>query len=94
MTTSRHPRFEDQAATLAARFLYAERVAHRVQHHPVVPPFVRTLLDHRAERFSDLCFCQCLIEGAAFDEAVKCRPGRIVTLRQKTRLLADSRQKN
>jgi len=30
----------------------------------------------------------------AFDEAVKCRPGRIVTLRQKTRLLADSRRKN
>ena len=26
-----------------------------------------------------------------FDEAVKRRPGRIVTLRQKTRLLADSR---
>jgi hypothetical protein len=31
---------------------------------------------------------------AAFDEAVKRRPGRIVTLRQKTRLLADSRRKN
>ena len=31
---------------------------------------------------------------ARFDEAVKRRPGRIVTLRQKTRLLADSRRKN
>src|SRR5512141_3252513 len=31
------------------------------------------------------------VARAAFDEAVKCRPGRIVTLRQKTRLLADSR---
>jgi hypothetical protein len=27
----------------------------------------------------------------AYDEAIKRRPGRIVTLRQKTRLLADSR---
>ena len=32
------------------------------------------------------------VARAAFDEAVKCRPGRIVTLRQKTRLLADSRR--
>jgi hypothetical protein len=31
------------------------------------------------------------VARAAFDEAVKRRPGRIVTLRQKTRLLADSR---
>ena len=29
---------------------------------------------------------------AAFEEALKQRPGRIVTLRQKTRLLADSRR--
>jgi len=33
------------------------------------------------------------VARAAFDEAVKRRPGRIVTLRQKTRLLADSRTK-
>jgi len=32
------------------------------------------------------------VARAAFDEAVKRRPGRIVTLRQKTRLLADSRR--
>jgi len=32
------------------------------------------------------------VARAAFEEAVKCRPGRIVTLRQKTRLLADSRR--
>ena len=32
------------------------------------------------------------VARAAFDEAVKCRPGRIVTLRQKARLLADSRR--
>jgi len=31
------------------------------------------------------------VARAAFDEAVKRRPSRIVTLRQKTRLLADSR---
>jgi hypothetical protein len=31
------------------------------------------------------------VARAAFEEAVKRRPGRIVTLRQKTRLLADSR---
>jgi len=31
---------------------------------------------------------------AAYQEAIKQRPGRIVTLRQKTRLLADSRRKN
>jgi hypothetical protein len=30
---------------------------------------------------------------AAFEEAVKRRPGRIVMLRQKTRLLADSRKR-
>ena len=34
------------------------------------------------------------VARAAFDAAVKRRPGRIVTLRQKTRLLADSRRKN
>jgi len=34
------------------------------------------------------------VARAAFDEAVKCRPGRIVTLRQMTRLLADSRRTN
>jgi hypothetical protein len=32
------------------------------------------------------------VARAAFEEAVKRRPGRIVTLRQKTRLLADSRR--
>ena len=32
------------------------------------------------------------VARAAFDEAIKERPGRIVTLRQKTRLLADSRK--
>ena len=32
------------------------------------------------------------LRGAAYEEAVKRRPGRIVTLRQKTRLLADSRR--
>jgi len=31
---------------------------------------------------------------AAFAEAAKQRPGRIVTLRQRTRLLADSRRKH
>jgi hypothetical protein len=34
------------------------------------------------------------VARAAFDEAVKGRPGRIVTLRPKTRLLADSRRKH
>jgi hypothetical protein len=34
------------------------------------------------------------VARAAFDEAVKRRPGRIVTLRQKTRLLAESHRKN
>ena len=34
------------------------------------------------------------VARAAFDEAVKRRPGRIVTLRQKTRLLADSQRKH
>jgi hypothetical protein len=34
------------------------------------------------------------VAKVAFDEAVKRRPGRIVTLRHKTRLLADSRRKN
>jgi hypothetical protein len=30
---------------------------------------------------------------AAYEEAIRRRPGRIVTLRQKTRVLADSRRK-
>jgi hypothetical protein len=34
------------------------------------------------------------VARAAFEEAVKRRPGRIVTLRQETRLLADSRRRN
>ena len=34
------------------------------------------------------------VARAAYKEAVKRRPGRIVTLRQKTRLLADSRRAN
>ena len=34
------------------------------------------------------------VARAAFEEAVKQWPGRIVTLRQKTRLLADSRKMN
>jgi hypothetical protein len=33
------------------------------------------------------------VAKAAFDEAVKRGLGRIITLRQKTRLLADSREK-
>jgi hypothetical protein len=32
------------------------------------------------------------VARAAFEEAVKRRPGRVITLRQKTRLLADSRR--
>ena len=34
------------------------------------------------------------VARAAYEEAVKQRPGRIVTLRQKARLLADSRRRN
>jgi hypothetical protein len=34
------------------------------------------------------------VARAAFTEAAKQRPGRIVTLRQRTRLLADSRRKH
>ena len=32
------------------------------------------------------------VARAAYQEAIKRRPGRIVTLRQKTRVLADSRR--
>jgi len=32
------------------------------------------------------------VAWAAYEEAVRRRPGRIVTLRQKTRVLADSRK--
>jgi len=32
------------------------------------------------------------VAQAAYEEAIKRRPGRIITLRQKTRLLADSRR--
>ncbi len=34
------------------------------------------------------------VARAAFEEAVKRRPGRIVTLRQKTRVLADNRRQD
>jgi hypothetical protein len=34
------------------------------------------------------------VARAAFEEAVKCRPGKIITLRQKARLLADSRHRH
>ena len=34
------------------------------------------------------------VAKAAFDEAVKARPGRIITLRQKARLIADSRRRS
>jgi hypothetical protein len=34
------------------------------------------------------------VARAAYEEAVKGRPGRIVTLRQKTRVLADSRRRD
>jgi len=33
------------------------------------------------------------VARAAYEEAFKRRPGRLVTLRQKTRVLADSRRK-
>jgi hypothetical protein len=33
------------------------------------------------------------VARAAFDEAIKRRPGHIITLRQKTRLLDDSRRR-
>jgi hypothetical protein len=33
------------------------------------------------------------VARAAYEEAVKRRPGRIITLRQQTRLLADSRSR-
>jgi hypothetical protein len=33
------------------------------------------------------------VARAAYEEAIRRRPGRIVTLRQKTRVLADSRRK-
>jgi hypothetical protein len=33
------------------------------------------------------------VARAAYEEALKRRPGRIITLRQKTRVLADSRRK-
>ena len=34
------------------------------------------------------------VAKAAFDRAVRERPGRIITLRQKARLISDSRRKN
>jgi hypothetical protein len=34
------------------------------------------------------------VARAAFEEAIKRRPGRIVTLRQKTRVLTDSRKRD
>ena len=50
----------------------------------------RTLTDSHVEELIAL-IGDYSVARAAFDQAVKRRPGRIVTLRQKTRLIADSR---
>jgi hypothetical protein len=48
--------------------------------------------DSRVEELVALCG-DYGVARAAFEEAMRRRPGRIVTLRQKTRVLADSRRK-
>ena len=61
---------------------------------PVRPAFFVELWDENDQRVEELIALTADygIGRAAYEEALKKRPGRIVTLRQKTRVLADSRR--
>jgi hypothetical protein len=56
---------------------------------------IRSSFDHNANQVEELIALtgDYRVAKAVYEEAVKRRPGRIVTLRQKTRVLADSRRK-
>jgi hypothetical protein len=60
----------------------------------VDPPFRIELWDDADNRVEELIAVvgDHRVAMAAFREATKRRPGKIVTLRQKTRVIADSRQ--
>ena len=55
-------------------------------------PYSVELWDDEDRHVEELIALRDYRVARAADEAVKRRPGRIVTLRQKTRLLADSRR--
>ena len=54
---------------------------------PGVPPVAGTRVEELIALTADYN-----VARAAYEEAMKRRPGRIVTLRQKTRVVADSRR--
>jgi hypothetical protein len=58
-------------------------------------PYSVELWDDRDTRFEELIALTSdyRVARAAYEEAVKRRPGSLVTLRQKTRVLAESRRK-
>jgi hypothetical protein len=60
--------------------------------HQFDPPYMVEQWDDTDSYIEELIAV--MVARAAYEEAVKGRPGRIVTLRQKTRLLADSRRKH
>jgi hypothetical protein len=70
---------------LVAAASFSHWVLDLVVHTPDLP------LYDKAAKVTGCCQA---LDRAAFDEAVKRRPGRIVTLRQKTRVLADSRRQH
>jgi hypothetical protein len=61
----------------------------------LLAPFSVELWDERDTHVEELIALtgDYAVARAAYEEALKRRPGRIVTLRQKTRVLADSRRK-
>jgi len=69
--------------------------AEMAMEHPYDLPYSVELWDDTDSHVEELIALtgDYRVARAAFEEAVKRRPGRIVTLRQKTRLLTDSRRK-
>ena len=67
---------------------------HIASGHPFDLPFSVELWDENDRRVEELIALTADygVARAAYDEAIRKRPGRIVTLRQKTRILADSRR--
>ena len=63
--------------------------------HPFDLPFSVELWDENDRHVEELIALtgDYGVARLAYEEAIKRRPGRIVTLRQKTRVLADSRRK-
>ena len=68
---------------------------HMASGHPVDLPFSVELWDEKDTHVEELIALtgDYGVARAAYEEAIRRRPGRIITLRQKTRVLAESRRK-